>query len=249
MRIFAIGDIHGSSTALRHLLAGVKLTPADRVVTLGDYINKGPDSKGVLDQLVTLSHTGQLIALRGNHELRMLTARTHQMTQTKDEVLLDARMLASYAKGASEAPVTGDRPAPNLQEGDDWLTLIPTEHWAFVADYCRDWWESDAHIFAHANLDPQKPLHQQSPRRLFWEKFDYPAPHQSGKTLVCGHTRQKSGNPLNIGHAICIDTWAWGAGWLTGLEVNSGEMWQVNRQGKIRRSHIDLFYRDSSTKA
>ncbi|MEO1591762.1 MAG: metallophosphoesterase family protein [Cyanobacteria bacterium J06632_22] len=229
MRLFAIGDIHGCSTALQRLLAALDLRPTDRVVTLGDYINKGPDTKGVLDQLVTLAETGQLIALRGNHELKMLAARTQQALQIKDEVLLDSRTLASYGVSSTSTRTKGV------------FAQIPEHHWQFVTDHCRDWWESEQHIFTHANLDPQKPLAEQPPRKLFWEKFENPQPHMSGKTLVCGHTRQKSGNPVNLGHAICIDTWACGEGWLTGLEVNSGALWQVNQRGKIKRTHVDHF--------
>ena len=230
MRIFAIGDIHGCSTALQHLLTAIDLTPADQLVTLGDYVNKGPDTKGVLDQLVTLARTGQLIALKGNHEVRMLAARTQQALRVKDEVLLDRHTLTSYGIQANDT---------NAEHA---LTQIPDAHWQFVSIQCQDWWESERHIFTHANLDPHKPMAEQPKRKLFWEKFDNPQPHISGKTLVCGHTRQKSGEPVNLGHAICIDTWACGEGWLTGLEVNSGEIWQVNQRGNVKRAHVDAFH-------
>ncbi|MEP0854313.1 metallophosphoesterase [Funiculus sociatus GB1-A4] len=72
MRILAIGDIHGCSMAFEELIAAVDLQPEDRVVTLGDYIDHGPDSKGILNRLIALHYTGQLVALRGNHEHMML---------------------------------------------------------------------------------------------------------------------------------------------------------------------------------
>jgi len=59
--------------------------------------------------------------------------------------------------------------------------------------------------------------------------------------MICGHTSQKNGQPVNLGHAICIDTWACGQGWLTALEVNTGELWQANQQGARQRSHIHDF--------
>jgi len=231
VRIFAIGDIHGCSTLLRQLLKVVDLSPADRVVTLGDYINKGPDTKGVLDQLIAFAQSGQLIALRGNHELRMLAAKAQQAIEMNDEVLLDQNTLSSYDSGSLDQSLRSP------------LTSIPDAHWKLVAEQCLDAWESENHIFVHASLDPNKSLSEQPTRKLFWEKFDNPKPHVSGKTLVCGHTRQKSGEPLNLGHAICIDTWAWGNGWLTGLEVTSGDVWQVNKHGKVKRTHIDTFRR------
>ena len=69
MQILAIGDIHGCSRAFEELIAAVDLQPEDRLVTLGDYIDHGPDSKGVINRLIALHDTGQLVALRGNHEL------------------------------------------------------------------------------------------------------------------------------------------------------------------------------------
>ena len=65
-----------------------------------------------------------------------------------------------------------------------------------------------------------------------------PPPHESGKTMVCGHTSQKSGIPVNIGHAICIDTFAWGSGWLTCLDTESGVYWQTNHDGEHRTDVI-----------
>jgi serine/threonine protein phosphatase 1 len=72
MRILAIGDIHGCERAFDSLIAAVDLQPEDRLVTLGDYVDRGPDSKGVINRLITLHDTGQLVALRGNHEVMML---------------------------------------------------------------------------------------------------------------------------------------------------------------------------------
>ncbi|HEY9796072.1 MAG TPA: hypothetical protein V6D30_10555, partial [Leptolyngbyaceae cyanobacterium] len=66
-------------------------------------------------------------------------------------------------------------------------------------------------------------------------------PHCSGKIMVCGHSSQKSGVPLNVGHAICIDTWVYGKGWLTCLDVTSGRVWQANQAGQQREAWIDQF--------
>jgi serine/threonine protein phosphatase 1 len=74
MRILAIGDIHGCTIAFDTLLANLQLQPSDLIITLGDYVNHGPDSKGIINRLIALHDTGQLVALRGNHELAMLAA-------------------------------------------------------------------------------------------------------------------------------------------------------------------------------
>ena len=69
---------------------------------------------------------------------------------------------------------------------------------------------------------------------LYWESFDDPRPHQSGKVMVCGHTPQRDGVPRNKGHAVCIDTGVHAGGWLTCLDVKSGTYWQANEQGRTR---------------
>ena len=74
-RILAIGDIHGCLTALDTLLGFVQPTPDDQLIFLGDYIDRGPDSKGVLDRLIELKQTRQIVCLRGNHEVMMLAGR------------------------------------------------------------------------------------------------------------------------------------------------------------------------------
>ena len=74
MRTLAIGDIHGCLTALGTLIEFVNLKDGDTLITLGDYVDRGPDSKGVLDLLVSLKKSKQLVTLRGNHEIGMLRA-------------------------------------------------------------------------------------------------------------------------------------------------------------------------------
>src|SRR5689334_4749079 len=74
-RILAIGDIHGCARALDVLLAAVAPTPADLIITLGDYVDGGLDSAGVIDRLIKLPVTHRLVPLRGNHEEMMTDAR------------------------------------------------------------------------------------------------------------------------------------------------------------------------------
>src|SRR5918998_722468 len=76
MRVLAIGDIHGCLHPFNDLLDWVKPDADDLVVTLGDYVDRGPDTRGVLDRLVGLKQSGmRLVCLRGNHEVMMLAAR------------------------------------------------------------------------------------------------------------------------------------------------------------------------------
>lgn len=226
MRLFAIGDIHGCATALDVILAAICLRTGDKVVGLGDYINKGPATKAVLDRLIQLFDRGFLIPLLGNHELKLLEAGRINQTRTGAGVLVDAHTLDSYGS---------DREAKGL-------ACIPDEHWKFVQEGCLNWFTSEQHIFVHATLDADKPLSDQSNQALFWDKFIDPQPHLSGKTMICGHTPQRDGQPINLGHAICLDTAACEGHWLTCLEVNSGQVWQANQRRQLRTSNIKDYY-------
>ncbi len=71
-RIIAVGDIHGCSKALDAILGAMQLTSNDTLITLGDYVDRGPDTKGVIDRLIELSTSCKLVPLLGNHEEMML---------------------------------------------------------------------------------------------------------------------------------------------------------------------------------
>jgi serine/threonine protein phosphatase 1 len=217
MRILAIGDVHGCYRALTALLDLVAPGPDDLIVMLGDYVDRGPNSRAVLDLLVRLHAGGRLIALRGNHEMMMLDARDKYWESGMWMVCGGDWTLRSYG---IEEPEAAD------------LDQVPEAHWKFLEEDCRDWYETDHHIFVHANYDPDLSLPDQPSYLLMWERLYDPIPHVSGKTVICGHTQQKSGKPLNCGHTICIDTGAYAGGWLTCLNVLTGRVWQTNEQGE-----------------
>src|SRR5438128_342790 len=73
-RTIAVGDVHGCKAALDALLAAIEPEPADTLVTLGDYVDRGPDSRGVLDRLIGLAGRCRLVPLMGNHEEALLDA-------------------------------------------------------------------------------------------------------------------------------------------------------------------------------
>jgi serine/threonine protein phosphatase 1 len=220
--VLAIGDIHGTYDALKALVAAVNLTPDDLLVTLGDYVDRGPDSAAVLDWLIERKQSGQLIALRGNHERMMLDARTDPETLEYWRTYGGDATLDSYFRRGGEGE----------------LSDVPQGHWNFMERDCRNWFETESHIFVHANMLPEMPLEHQPEFVLLWEKLGETSPHFSGKTMVCGHTPQSSGFPLNLGHAVCIDTWACGLGWLTCLDVTTGEYWQTNQRRQARRGEL-----------
>ena len=225
MRLLAIGDIHGCFRSLSTLIEAVELMPDDTLVTLGDYVNRGPNTHAVIDWLIHRSQIGHLVPLKGNHEMMMLNARR---SEEAFEFWLDTggkQTLASYSHF----------------DDDGRLADVPESHWDFLENELRNYYETARHFFVHANAYPDLPLHEQPEYKLFWEFIDEsPPPHFSGKTMICGHTSQKSGEPLNLGHAVCIDTAACKGGWLTCLDVNTGEYWQANEAGEVRTGFLNF---------
>lgn len=219
MPTYAIGDIHGCLGALQRLLGLVRPTRADTVVLLGDYVNRGPDTRGVLDRMLYLQNETNVIALRGNHDTAMIAARTSEEERSGWLRIGGTATVASY-------------PGKSLDG-------VPAEHWSFLETTCRDWYETAAHIFVHATVDPKLAMDKQSPDDLYWNRLDERArPHHSGKTVVCGHTSQRSGVPLDLRHTICIDTGCVYGLWLTGLDVDTGEYWQVDNDGRSRSGRL-----------
>ena len=220
MRTLAIGDIHGCLAAFDHLIRFAKLTPQDTLVILGDVVDRGPDSRGVIARLMQLKSFCQVILLKGNHEIMMLGSRRDPVWDEDWRGHGGRHTLKSYAPG-KETPTQSD---------------VPAEHWEFLEHEFLDYWETDSHIFVHAGLDPDVALAEQKPLQLFWEFLARGARgHISGKTIVCGHTSQSTGAPLNLGHTICIDTWAYGGGFLSCLDVGSGIVYQASQSGMKRR--------------
>ena len=183
MRLLAIGDIHGCATAFQTLLDFVKPTPGEQFITLGDYVDRGPDSKGVIERLIGLNVAGQLRPLRGNHEVMMLGARQGGADDLRFWLTCGGvETLESYSP----------------TKDDVLLDHVPDTHWHFMKHTCCDWYETGRFIFVHANLDPQLPLERQTAFDLQWEVLSpqFHVPHYSGKTMICGHTEQRSGVPL-----------------------------------------------------
>jgi serine/threonine protein phosphatase 1 len=236
MRYLAIGDIHGYADVLDRLLELVRPRPEDEIITVGDYVDRGPDSKGVLDRLIELNKTGQLTALRGNHDFMMLQARQGGPAYFEWLLCGGRTTLDSYGINWN---------APDWSDGNllDWVEPsiqdIPAAHWHFLEEVCVDWYEIDTHFFVHAQADPRLPFEDQPLYLLHWEALYEIDPHVSGKIMVCGHTKQKSGRPRNWGHAVCIDTWVYGEGWLTCLDVKSGKYWQANKHGEVREDRLE----------
>ncbi len=236
-RTIAIGDIHGCSRALQTVLAAVKPRPEDRIVTLGDYVNRGPDSRGVLEQLMALERQCVLVALLGNHDQTMLDAGAvalagDQFARLRDRG--DSSIVVDWLRMGGDATLASYGADPQRLTTAD-FARIPPGHYEFLAR-CREYHETPTHIFVHAQYDPLTPMSEQSHYELRWLslKTSIPGAHVSGKTVVTGHSSQKNGEVLDLGHIICIDTYCYGGGWLTAMDVDSGQTWQANRLGELR---------------
>lgn len=218
-RTIAIGDIHGCPLALDAVLAAAGLTSVDLVVTLGDYVNRGPDSRGVIDRLIDLRRRCRQVAILGNHDQVLL------------DVLLGRADLPLLLDMGGKTTVASYGRAGGLLRAED----VPPEHLEFLQE-CVDFFETNDHIYVHASYVPYLPMIGQMPLHLRWESLrdEVPGPHQSCKRVVTGHTAQKKGQILDLGYLTCIDTYCYGGGWLTALDVYSGQTWQADRRGRLR---------------
>lgn len=224
MRLLAIGDIHGFTDPLRVLLEEMDPGSTDTLVFLGDYVDKGPDVAGTIDTLLKLRSQTNCIFLRGNHDQLLLDAWRDRSKVAMWETLASEQPLASYGTGKSE----------------EVIERIPPEHISFLEDECRDSWESDRFIFVHGGIRAHLCPAEEDPEHLQWMALSLAAPHQSGRTVVCGHSSQASGRIVNLGHTICIDTGIAKGGNLTCLDLGDFSFVQVRQDLAVTRGQLTL---------
>ena len=216
-RTIAIGDVHGHAIALESLVLAIEPQPDDTLVFLGDYVDRGPDSRGVLNQLIELGERFKVVNLMGNHEESMLAARTRESN------------LEFWLSPICGGEATLQSYGPALD-----LSLIPPEHIQFL-EGLRRYHETNTHFYIHANYAPNWRLEEHNSRTALWlDLKDIPRPHYSGKIAVVGHTPQTDGKILDLGYLKCIDTGCGFGGFLTALEVADGRIWQVDEHGELR---------------
>lgn len=190
MDLIAIGDIHGCARTLEALLERLAPTAGDDLVFVGDYVDRGPDSKGVLDRLIALSETHRCTFLRGNHEALML--------EYVEEGVYDLwganggiATLSSYVGTARQVQ-------------------IPPAHLAFIRDTVL-YHNTPDFFFVHAGLRAgmtiQENLRCGGEDVFLWERSHLGVSDQQlawEKTVVCGHTPRAE--PINRPRLIGIDT-------------------------------------------
>jgi serine/threonine protein phosphatase 1 len=207
--LYAIGDIHGSLEALERLME--KISPdlsRDRLLFVGDYIDRGPQSRGVVDYIIRLQNLappGQIICLKGNHE---------------------AMFLDFLAGGPAEMfLVNGGLATLDNYWEDDWLDrdglALPPDHARFYQDL-QPYYETPDYIFVHAGLKPGVPLPEQVEDDLLWIRGEFIAsPEDFGRRVIFGHTPFKQ--PLLMPNKIGIDTGAVYGNFLTALKLPDEE--------------------------
>jgi serine/threonine protein phosphatase 1 len=202
-RLLAVGDIHGCLDHLERLMARVQPGPEDQVVFLGDYTDRGPDGKGVLDYLIDFGRRfPRSIFLKGNHEEMFLN-----FLNGRDQMLFifngGGTTLESY----------------QAEKG----IRIPKAHIEFLEDL-RLFYETENFIFVHAGLRPGKPLDEQEDHDLVWIREDFIfSDYDWGKTVVFGHTPRPE--PLFADNKIGLDTGAVYGRVLTCCDVEQRQCW------------------------
>ncbi len=204
-RLLAIGDIHGCLAQLQNLLALVGPTKTDQVVFLGDYIDRGPDSAGVIDELIAFREEFPgTVFLCGNHE----------------------QMLLDYLAGRNTARFLmngGDTTLASYRDRNLWP--LPDSHMHFLKAL-KDRHATQHFIFVHAGLRPGIPLAEQHPDDLLWIRWDFlDSDYDWGKTVVYGHTPRQE--PLITRTRVALDTGCVYGRVLTCCDLLEGRIWQA----------------------
>ncbi len=224
--LYAVGDIHGESEMLSELLAKLPLAADDRVVFVGDYVDRGPDSKGVVDKLIAFSREHACEVLLGNHASMVLDFLGWRGAEYfgGDAFLMNGgdRTLASYDYFRQIGP---GRPE----------FALPKEHEEFFRRLKLHHRDGD-YLFLHAGIgrqllgesDVDWALGRAHTEDLLWDRACVDLPHELGVTIVYGHTPSADfavrwNPPFSIG----IDTAAVYGGRLTAIRLPDETLFQV----------------------
>ena len=221
-RVYAIGDIHGRRDLLDELLSEiVKDCDATQqtvvLVFLGDYVDRGPDSKGVVDRLLSLPTAFQKKFLRGNHDQAVL------------DFLANPASYDSWCDfGANETLTSyGVRPPRDHSLStfrdvrDRFAEVLPADHLHFFQTLSLSW-ELGDYFFAHAGVRPGAPLNEQTQDDLLWIRDGFLASSKDfGKVVVHGHT--PTDGPVKRANRIGVDTGAYLTGRLTAVVLEGAD--------------------------
>jgi serine/threonine protein phosphatase 1 len=182
MSSFVIGDIHGCLEELRHLVDALPVRPGDEMVFLGDYIDRGPDSSGVVSFLIELKASlseNKLVFLKGNHE-DMLLSYLELSGQHGKMFLLNGGWATVQSYG-----LTADNRSPNRLH-----TAMPPAHLQFYQSL-ESYYLTEPYLCVHAGIHPLKSLEEQTDEELLWIRDPFlHSSHTLPYTIIFGHTPQ-----------------------------------------------------------
>jgi serine/threonine protein phosphatase 1 len=229
MATYVIGDVHGCLSELACLVENLPLKPADRIVFLGDYIDRGPDSKGVIDYLLDMAKTApnEMVFLKGNHE-DMLLSYLGFNGKYGEMFLANGghATLASYGIVA-------------LSASQDCATArIPASHLSFLLAL-RSYYIYESFLCVHAGIQPSKPLEAQREIDMLWIRNEFiGCSHCLPFTVIFGHTPQ-SEVFFDLPSKIGIDTGVVYGRKLSCIDLDDKELFQVERGSRrIQRKSI-----------
>ncbi len=239
MKTYAIGDIHGHLDLLHGVHDWIARDMAENgsapILHVGDLVDRGPDSAGVIDYLMTGVAAGQdWVVLKGNHD-RMFAAflddPSHQDAGLRAELsYLHPRIgggatLASYGvRAASDRPI-----APVHAEA---VAAVPATHRAFLQSRPTLVQRGQA-IFVHAGIRPGIDLADQIEDDLLWIRQGFlEDPRDHGALIVHGHTALDQ--PTHYGNRLNIDSSAAYGGPLTAVLIDDLDVWQITQNGRVR---------------
>lgn len=224
--LYAFGDIHGELEKLDELLEQMPLREGDRLVFLGDYIDRGPDSHGVIDRLISLNQSYECVFLLGNHESMFLDflGWTDAAYFGGDAFLLNGgdRTLSGYGYFDRE-----DTRRESFR--------LPKVHEDFLLGLRLSYVES-GYFFVHAGIsqdalrseDPTYALRNSRPEDILWNRTSGELPHDLGLTMVYGHTPNEDfGVRWNSPFSIGVDTGAVYGGPLTAIRLPDETIFQA----------------------
>ena len=220
-KIIAIGDVHGELAKLKQLFSKLSIEKEDTVIFLGDYIDRGPDSKGVIDFILSLKDKCNLVTLKGNHEEFFLETLKHP----------NGRMAQSWMQNGGLKCLASYVPLDENWTENDPLKLMGDLHGDFFKNLQLTY-ETDHFIFVHGYLAHELDVEDQEEFNCLWGRYRDIWPHKSGKTVVCGHSVQRGGYK-NDGFKICIDTGSFlPEGYITAMVIDGHRTFFVDSRGK-----------------
>jgi serine/threonine protein phosphatase 1 len=225
-RVYAVGDIHGRIDLLERMLALIAADIAGctdarraRLVFLGDYIDRGDESRAVLARLATLAHErkGEVLCLAGNHEAALLGFLRDPAANARWLRYGGLQTLAAY--GIAAPPDEGD--AAGLAATATALVAAMGPHLDFLRDL-RMTARSGTVVFAHAGLDPDAPPENHGASVVLWGRsaFLERGAGPAGFGVVHGH--YDAPEPRIAPWRICVDTGAYHSGRLSAVRLDAG---------------------------